>query len=850
MPPDTSRPAIEIRDLRKHFGRVHALDGLELRVREGEVHGFLGPNGAGKSTTIRILLGLVRADSGSVRVLGADPWTDAVALHRQIAYVPGDVTLWPSLTGGETIDLLGRMRGGIDERRRADLLQRFELDPHQKSRTYSKGNRQKVSLVSAFSSHARLLLLDEPSSGLDPLMENVFRQCVREACDRGTTVLLSSHILAETETLCERVTIIRAGRTVESGSLDSMRHLSRTAIKAELTGDPGDLSRIKGVENISIDGSNPARPRRQRQPRRAHQSARRRGGAQPGQPATDSGRAVLAALRRRRRVSPRTQDTEGPGMKRVTGNQHTSAVTGTFELLRLYLRRDRVVLPLWVGLLSVPLATVYVDSIEKLYPTQAARAGLVASIMASPAQRALYGPVYNDSLGATGIWKAGMFHLLIAVAVILTVIRHTRADEETGRTELIESTAVGRYASLTAALALCCGASIVVGVIGAGGLLSTDVAPAGSLAFGAALAGSGIVFTAVAAVTAQLSSSARIARGAAFSVLGAAFTVRAVGDAGSGALSWLSPLGWSLQVRPYAGDRWWVLILHMLTTVTLTALAYALLARRDVGAGLIAQRPGRATARPALRGAFGLAWRLDRGSVLLWASGLGLYGLLIGSIVHGIAEEVASSTAVRSAILRMGGSDALAQAFVAVAFGMLGMCAAAFVVSLTLRLHQEESSQRAETLLAGAVSRSRWLASHLSIALIGSAVSLLLAGLAAGVTYGVASGDVSGKLSAVLATAAVQLPAVWLLAAVTVALLGAAPRLAPAAWGVLVGFVALYLLGSILGVSQWLLDLEPFGHTPHVGRGFTATPLLVLSLIDAALIALGAAAFRRRDVRS
>ncbi len=255
MPTDTSRAAIEIRDLTKTFGKVKALDGLEMTVREGEVHGFLGPNGAGKSTTIRILLGLVRADSGSARVLGADPWTDAVVLHRQIAYVPGDVTLWPSLTGGETIDLLGRMRGGIDEQRRADLVERFELDPHRKTRTYSKGNRQKVSLVSAFSSRARLLLLDEPSSGLDPLMENVFRQCVREARDRGTTVLLSSHILAETETLCARVTIIRAGKTVESGSLDSMRHLSRTSIEAELTGDPGDLSRIKGVEDISIDGT-------------------------------------------------------------------------------------------------------------------------------------------------------------------------------------------------------------------------------------------------------------------------------------------------------------------------------------------------------------------------------------------------------------------------------------------------------------------------------------------------------------------------------------------------------------------------------------------------------------------
>jgi ABC-2 type transport system ATP-binding protein len=251
---DQRAPVIEVRGLRKDFGAARALDGLDLTVTEGEVHGFLGPNGAGKSTTIRILLGLVRPDSGTARLLGGDPWTDAVALHRQIAYVPGDVTLWPSLTGGETIDLLARMRGGIDEHKRSELIDRFALDPSKKARTYSKGNRQKVSLVSAFASNARLLLLDEPSSGLDPLMENVFQQCVAEARDRGATVLLSSHILAETEALCQRVTIIRAGRTVESGSLESMRHLSRTSIRAEMTGDPGDIGRIRGVEDVSVEG--------------------------------------------------------------------------------------------------------------------------------------------------------------------------------------------------------------------------------------------------------------------------------------------------------------------------------------------------------------------------------------------------------------------------------------------------------------------------------------------------------------------------------------------------------------------------------------------------------------------
>ncbi|MGW5224864.1 ABC transporter ATP-binding protein [Nocardia niigatensis] len=249
----SAAPVIEVRDLHKHFGRVRALDGLDLEVTEGEVHGFLGPNGSGKSTTIRVLLGILTRTSGEAVVLGRDPWTDAVSLHRDIAYVPGDVTLWPSLSGGETIDLLARMRGGIDQQRRAELIQRFELDPSKKARAYSKGNRQKVALVSAFSSNARLLLLDEPTSGLDPLMEQVFNECVAEAVARGTTVLLSSHILSEVERLCERVTIIRAGKTVETGTLAEMRHLSRTSITAEMIGSPGDLSRIPGVEDISIE---------------------------------------------------------------------------------------------------------------------------------------------------------------------------------------------------------------------------------------------------------------------------------------------------------------------------------------------------------------------------------------------------------------------------------------------------------------------------------------------------------------------------------------------------------------------------------------------------------------------
>ncbi|HUR05513.1 MAG TPA: ABC transporter ATP-binding protein [Nonomuraea sp.] len=249
--------AISVAGLVKAFGSTRALDGLDLMVRTGEVHGFLGPNGAGKSTTIRILLGLMRADAGTARLLGGDPWSDATALHRRLAYVPGDVTLWPNLTGGEVIDLLGRLRGGLDQRRRADLLDRFDLDPRKKGRAYSKGNRQKVALVAALASDVELLILDEPTSGLDPLMEEVFRQAVRDEQRRGDrTVLLSSHILAEVEALCDRLTIIRDGRTVETGTLADLRHLTRTTIHAELTHAPDGLAGLPGVHNLRTgDGS-------------------------------------------------------------------------------------------------------------------------------------------------------------------------------------------------------------------------------------------------------------------------------------------------------------------------------------------------------------------------------------------------------------------------------------------------------------------------------------------------------------------------------------------------------------------------------------------------------------------
>ncbi|AEF41986.1 ABC transporter ATP-binding protein [Hoyosella subflava] len=246
--------AIDMKGVVKTFGKTRALDNLNLHVETGEVHGFLGPNGAGKSTTIRVLLGLLRADSGKTELLGGDPWNDAVELHKRLAFVPGDVELWPNLTGGEAIDLLGRLRGGLDKRRRADLIEKFDLDPSKKGRTYSKGNRQKVAIIAALASNVELLLLDEPTAGLDPLMETVFQSYIKEATAEGKTVLLSSHILAQVEALCDRISIIRLGEVVQSGTLAEMRHLTRTTVEVTTAESAAAVENMRGVHNFTTDG--------------------------------------------------------------------------------------------------------------------------------------------------------------------------------------------------------------------------------------------------------------------------------------------------------------------------------------------------------------------------------------------------------------------------------------------------------------------------------------------------------------------------------------------------------------------------------------------------------------------
>ncbi|MFF5035000.1 ABC transporter permease [Nocardia salmonicida] len=535
---------------------------------------------------------------------------------------------------------------------------------------------------------------------------------------------------------------------------------------------------------------------------------------------------------------------------RFTATSRTAGeFAGTGQMLRLYLRRDRVVAPLWSLLIGL-MPALQIVSIKDIYTTGEQLDNFAATTAASPALIAMYGPVFSSALGSIGTWKAGAMYAMIAIAAVLTVVRHTRVEEETGRAELVGATSIGRFAGLTGALLLTYGASAIAGIACAASLMATDLPVAGSVAFGAALAASGVVWGAVAAVAAQVSTGARLARGIALGTLGAAFAVRAVGDAGNGVLSWFSPLGWCLQIRPFADERWWVLVLLAALAAGATLLAYRLLRTRDIGAGLLAERPGPAVAGTALSGPVGLAWRLQRGSLIAWTTGFALYGLLIGGAVNSIGGMLGDSGTLQDVVTSLGGSADLEKSFIAYAVTMLAAAAAAYSVSAVLRLHEEENSGRAETVLAAAVGRVRYASSHLLFAIGGPAVALLAAGLAIGIVWGATDGDLPGKVGESMGAVAVQLPAVWVITAVAMLLFGALPKYAALAWGVLSAMIVIFLLGSLGSFPQWILDLVPFIHPPKLpGAAFDIVPIAYLIALAGAGILLGLMAFRRRDLR-
>jgi len=542
------------------------------------------------------------------------------------------------------------------------------------------------------------------------------------------------------------------------------------------------------------------------------------------------------------RTGPARTGRAGPGL------------AGTGALSRLAFRRDRIMLPAWVYLITV-LVTTTAYALKKLYPTAAARAQLVVAGGGNPALRFLYGRLNGSSIGALTVWRYGVWAAIFgALMTIFIVVRHTRGDEEAGRLELVGSAAVGRQAPLTAALLTAVTANVAIAALLCATLPATGLPVSGSVAFALAIGASGLAFTGIAAVAAQLASGARGARGICFGVLGAAFMLRAIGDsAGAGGPSWLtwtSPLGWVELTQPFDGPRWWVLALPCAVLAGGVGAAYALSARRDLGAGLLPDRPGPPSASGLLRGPLSLAFRLQRGVLAGWAAGVAFIFAASGAAAKGIGSLLGGSAALRQEFTRLGGQAAITNAYLAALMLLAGLGAAGYATSAILRLRAEETSGLAEPLLATAVGRIRWGLSHLAVAVVGAAVLLAMAGLAAGLGYGLRIGSPGPQAARMIGAAMAQLPASLVIAGVALALVGLLPgACVAAAWTVLGLVVFVDLFGVVLKLSHWLLDISPFTHVPKLPGGtVSATPLLWLCLAALAFSAVGLAGLRRRDI--
>lgn len=526
---------------------------------------------------------------------------------------------------------------------------------------------------------------------------------------------------------------------------------------------------------------------------------------------------------------------------------------GTPTLLRLALRRDRLRLAIWVVVLAGVVA-VFASAIGELYPDEAARRALGATVAASPAFSAMLGPLLDPlSVGGLVAWRLSFFPMvLVPLMALQTVTRHTRAEEEQGRLELVGSTVVGSRAPLTAALLLALGASLVVGVLVTLALLAQGQAVAGSVALGLVHAGTGALFAGVAAVTGQLAATARGANGLAGAVLGVGFGLRAAAD-GAGAsgpawLGWLSPTGWVTQVRPFAGERWWVFALMTVVVVVTITIAYGLVARRDLGAGLLPTRLGPAVAPARLASPLALAWRLHRGALLWWSVGLLGTGMVYGALAESVTDVLDTVPGAEDLLRRLGGAEVLVDAFVAATMGILALIVSIFTVSTVLQLRAEEVGVRAEPLLATRVTRDQWLASHVVVAVVGTAWLLAVAGAGEGLAHGLRIGDL-GQVPRLAAAGLAQVPAVLVLAGIAVALFGVLPRFVAMAWGALVVFLLLGQLGPVLQLDQWALNLSPFTHAPRVpADDVTAAPVAALLAVAAAFAVTGVVGFRRRDL--
>ncbi|MFB9687606.1 ABC transporter permease [Amycolatopsis plumensis] len=515
-------------------------------------------------------------------------------------------------------------------------------------------------------------------------------------------------------------------------------------------------------------------------------------------------------------------------------------MTGTAALLRLALRRDRLLLPVWVlGLALAPVG--YLSSIKAAYPDAAARQHFFDLNASSATFVVRNGPLYGSSAGNLLAWQCGFVPVVVGLIALLTVVRHTRTEEEAGRRELTGATVVGRHAGLAAAVLAACGACLVFGLATALGVAAQGEPWAGALALGAGFALAGWVFAGVGAVAAQLTWGASGARGIGIGVLVLAFLLRAAGDSSdtAGWLAWLSPIGWAHRLRPFAGEQWWVLAVGVAATGASVAVAVALAARRDLGAAVLPARLGRSEAKASLRSPLALAWRLQRGTLLLWTGCLGLVGLLMGGVARNVADTMRDNRAVADVVSRMGGGGAVLDAYLAGTMTLFGLAAAGYAVQATLKLRAEEAAGRAEPVLATAVGRVGWALAHLTFAFFGPAFVLTLTGWATGLASG----------APLVPAALAQLPAVWVLTGLAALLTGFLPRFAAAAWGLLAGFLLLSLVGTALRWNDVVLGISPFQHLPRLPGG-TFSPVSALWLVLIALVAgaSGVFALRRRDM--
>ncbi len=544
--------------------------------------------------------------------------------------------------------------------------------------------------------------------------------------------------------------------------------------------------------------------------------------------------------------------TKPSGQESPKAHGRTSTLTGTRALAKLAARRDRIMLVAWIYVLTALVAgTAY--SFKKLFPTQAGRAEFALSAGHNPALLSLYGPLYGNSIGSLTAWRYGGFAALGAgIMSIFIVIRHTRADEETGRLELVGSAVVGRNAALAAALLIAVGANIGLAVLITAGLILLGLPAAGAIALALAIAGSGLVFTAVAAVCAQVASTARAARGLALLVIGATYLLRAIGDSsgthGPRWLSWLSPIGWAELIRSFGAVRWWVLALPVVLAVIIATAAAYLAVHRDYDAGMLPQRPGPPRARPSLRSPFALALRLQIGSLIAWVAGALIWGVIVGSAAKGIGGLLGSGQ-IRHIIVQLGGKSALTNAYLAAIMGFNGLIAAGYAVSAVLRLRSEETSGHADSVLVTSVSRVKWGLSHLLIAVAGTALILVLAGLAAGLGYALRSGG-TAEIGPLVVAGLSQLPAALVIGGIAAAFFGLFPEASIGiGWSALGVAVLILFLGAALKLSHWVLDISPFQHLPKLPGGtVTATPLIWLSAIALALGLAGIIGLRSRDI--